>query len=215
MHHVNCEQKNYHCKITFYFLNFKTRCVRNIVSEECLHTVGDLELVLEQPFFTPHAAAITYKGFVAADHAVAGDDDGDIVASVRACRRPDHFGIPEAFGEVHVADGASIGDLLQFAPYARLEFSALLVNGKIEFAAGAMKIFDQLFGALVHDLCNARLAVGKLVGIVDKTQLPDIAVCTTDLQHADRAFVVRIVQFVFQSGLADLLPVLNRLVGLQ
>lgn len=185
------------------------------MSEKCLHAVCDLELMLEQPFFTPHPAAITNQRLIASYYAVTGHDDGDVISSVRARRSPDHFGVAQAFGKVHVTDGAPVGDLEQLAPYARLKFCTLLVNGKIEFAAGAMKIFDQLFGTLVHNLGNARLAVCKLVGVVYKTQLPDIAVCTPDLQHADRALVIRIVQFVFQSGLADLLPVLNGFVRLQ
>jgi hypothetical protein len=50
------------------------------------------------------------------------------------------------------------------------------VNGNIKIPAGAMEIFDQLFGALVHDLGDAGFAIGKLVAVVYKAEFTNILV---------------------------------------
>lgn len=58
-----------------------------------------------------------------------------------------------------------------------------------------MEKFDQLFGALVHDLRNAGFAMRELIGIVNKSHFTNIMLRASDLQEADGAFVVSVVQF--------------------
>jgi hypothetical protein len=81
----------------------------------------DLKLMPQQPFLAPFATAITNQRTVAADHAVTGNNDGDIVLSIGACGRADHFGIAKAFGKIHVADRSAVSYFHQLAPYPQFE----------------------------------------------------------------------------------------------
>lgn len=173
-------------------------CSGNVAwgSEECLNTMCDLELVLEQPFLTPHATPVTGKRTIAANNAMTGNDNSELVFAVGAGCCADYFRVAESFGKIHITDGAAIGDFDQFTPYSFLELGAFLVYRNGEYAAAAMKKFDELFGALVHYFGNAGFAMRKLVGIIEKSEFADELFRTAYFQQADRTFIIGIMQFI-------------------
>src|ERR1700739_2152549 len=97
--------------------------------------MGDLELVLQQPFLAPHAPTIAYQRTVAAYYPVTGYDNSDLVLAIGTGRSPDHFGVAQPLGQVHITDGFSIADTVEFAPYLYLAIRSVLVYGQIEIAA--------------------------------------------------------------------------------
>src|SRR4051794_443754 len=60
----------------------------------------ELALVVEEPLFVRQAAGVAGQGAVAADDAVAGDDDGDRVGSVGGADRATGGGAADAVGEL-------------------------------------------------------------------------------------------------------------------
>ena len=89
-------------------------------------------LQAEEEFLHVQATAIADQGAIRADHAVAGDEDGDGVGAVGAGRGTDALLIAQATGKFQVGDGLPVGDLLEFLPDTPLEIGALDMHGDVE-----------------------------------------------------------------------------------
>ncbi len=150
---------------------------------------------LEQPFLTPHTSRIPYERPVASDNAVTRNDDGNIVFAIATGGGTDDFGVAKSFSEIHIADGFAVRNFKQFSPNPFLKIGALLVYRQFKIPTVTMEKFNELLGALVHDLGNAGFAMRELIRVVNKSYFTNIMFRASDLQEADGAFVVSVVQF--------------------
>jgi len=66
-----------------------------------------LVLVLQQPFLAPEVTTVTHQVAVAADHAVAGNDDADAVVPVGRTYGANGFDCTQPFAESKLTDSAA------------------------------------------------------------------------------------------------------------
>src|SRR3954452_2116939 len=88
-------------------------------------------LVVEQPCLAVEPPAVPGQGAVAADDAVAGDDDRDRVAAVGEADGTCGAGTPDASRQLAVADPLTEGDAHQLVPDAALEGRSLQREGQV------------------------------------------------------------------------------------
>lgn len=105
-------------------------------------------LVLKQPLLSPKISTVTRKGTIATDHAVAGNNDADIVCAVRGTNSTDCFYITGSFRKFEVADGTAIRYILQRSPDLLAKRRAFLLQREIKAVSPAFKIFCQLLNAV-------------------------------------------------------------------
>jgi hypothetical protein len=115
-----------------------------------LHPIPKLPLMGEQPFFTPEVAAITYQFSAAANNAVAGNDDRNIITAVGCAYRSYGFGIADSFTEFQVTDRFPVRDVQQFFPDDLPEIRSFLLKRQIEYPAGTGEILTQLNNGLLQ-----------------------------------------------------------------
>src|SRR5438876_10762894 len=101
-------------------------------------------LVLEEPAFAIQAAAEARELAARADHAVAGDDDGDRVLSVGRTDCARGADVAQATRQLAVAHGRAVRDGAQGAPHAPLKRGAGRVQGKVERRTGPGEVLRQL-----------------------------------------------------------------------
>ena len=87
---------------------------------------------VEQILFGPEASAVAGQVAVAADDAVAGEDDGDGVGAVGIGHSPDGFGESDGGGQFTVGHCLSVGDVGELLPDALLEVGAGQQEGDVE-----------------------------------------------------------------------------------
>jgi hypothetical protein len=162
--------------------------------EKGLYPIHDLRLVIEQPLFTPEAAAVADEVAFGADDAVAGNDDDDIVLAVRGGRGADGLGIAEAAGEFEIAERFPEGDGGEFGPNALLEGGTFLADGEVEDAALSLEILDQLFDALDDEGRDGALEAGVFcfgcIEVVDEADLVDVGRSASHAEQSQGGLVV-------------------------
>ena len=82
----------------------------------------------QQRPFTGEAPAVAAQGAVTADHAVAGDGQGDRVGAAGLGHGPHRLGGAQPAGELGVAHGAAGGDQAQLLPDAPAERRAAQIE---------------------------------------------------------------------------------------
>ncbi len=98
----------------------------------------------EEEFFGIEAAGVTGQTAVAADDAVAGDDDGDRVGGIGGGYGADGLGVADAAGQFGVGDGGAVGDFQQLRPDRTLEGRSREANFQVERLAAAREVLVQL-----------------------------------------------------------------------
>ena len=106
--------------------------------------------MVEQPAFAVGAAAVAREGAVGSDDAVAGDDDDHGVGMAGLGHGTERAGTARELGQLAVADGVAVGDVLQLGPDGLLEVGAREVERQRELAACAGKVFLELAAAVVE-----------------------------------------------------------------
>ncbi len=100
--------------------------------------------MFQEPAFAPQAAGISGEGAVAADNAVAGNDDGQFVFAVGGAYGPDAFRVADAVRQLQVRDGMAERDVQELLPYGLLEVGTGLLQGQLESFTFAGKVFVEL-----------------------------------------------------------------------
>jgi len=72
-----------------------------------------LQLMLEQPRFSPQVAAVAHQFSVTSDHAVAGQDDGDRVTAVGSAHCAGGFEVAVASRYFQVGSSGSVRNVEQ------------------------------------------------------------------------------------------------------
>src|SRR5438128_3691904 len=101
-------------------------------------------LVLEEPALAIQAAAETRELAARADHAVAGDDDGDRVPAVGRADCAGGADVAQATRQLSVAHGRAVRDGAQGAPHPPLKRRAGRVQGPVERRPGPGEVLRQL-----------------------------------------------------------------------
>ena len=151
------------------------------------------EFVLQQPFLALHAARVAHQTLICAYHPMTGNDDGYLVLSICAGRRPYHLGVTQPLCQVHIADCLAKRHLQQFIPHILLKLGAFLMDGDIEGLPSPLKKLYQLLGTLMKHLAHPRYPMCQLLLAVHKTKLGDIAFRTSNLHKPHGALVICIV----------------------
>jgi len=86
----------------------------------------------EELFLDRQAAAVAGEFAVAADDAMAGDDDGDGIGSIGEADGARGFGIADAAGEFAVGDGLAVGNVAEQLPDFLLKGRALGSEREVE-----------------------------------------------------------------------------------
>ncbi len=95
------------------------------------------------------AAAEPDQAAVAADHAVAGDENRQRIAVVGTADGPAGAGIAGHFGQLFVTPGLSVGNLLQAFPYFQLKIGSVRLQRQFEKTPFSGKILFQLPGGAI------------------------------------------------------------------
>src|SRR5438045_6960530 len=103
-----------------------------------------LTVDLEQHIRAGEAAAKTRQAAVAADHAMAWNDDRNGIAAMRQSDSAHGFGIADALRELQVGNSLSIRNRAQCVPNAKLELRSLQRQWQIEFLQFAAEVGLQL-----------------------------------------------------------------------
>src|SRR5882672_2064702 len=94
----------------------------------------------EQLFLDRQAAAISGQLAIAADHPMAGNDNGDRVGPVRQSHGARSLRISTAISQLAVGNGFSVGNFAEKLPYFELEGSTHRGERKIEGGEFADKV---------------------------------------------------------------------------
>ena len=146
----------------------------------------------QQEALTLHTAAKTGKASVGADDAVAGDDDGDSIASVRPAdrarrpRRADHG------GDLAIRTRFAERDRRERAPDPLLEVGAVGRERQVECLAASSEIRVELLTRRIDDRVRSRLRIGEgaaMFAVFERETAQRHIVCH-ESQRADRALVV-------------------------
>src|SRR3989441_3356454 len=119
-------------------------------------------LVLEEPAFAIQAAAETRELAARADHAVAGDDDGDRVPAVGRTDCAGGADVAQATRQLAVAHGRAVRDGAQGAPHAPLKRRAGRVQGKVERRTGPGEVLRQLIAGTGQEAARGLSPVVRL-----------------------------------------------------
>lgn len=92
--------------------------------------IGSLLLQCQQPAFDGDAAGITGQLAAAADHPVAGHYDAERIAAVGGTDRANRLGIADSQGYLEVADGLTVGNVAEGAPYRLLKRVPRAASGR-------------------------------------------------------------------------------------
>jgi hypothetical protein len=103
-----------------------------------------LPFVRQQPALDRQSAAVTHQVAVAANHAVAGQDDRKRIGAVGSADRAHRAWAADPLGDVFVAYGFAVGNHQQRAPDFKLKRGARRVQRQIKLRARAGEIFVQL-----------------------------------------------------------------------
>src|SRR5260370_12026643 len=103
-----------------------------------------LAFEFEKHFLRGETAAKSCKAAVAADDAVAWNNDGNGIAPVRQSHRANSFGIADALGELRVENRFSIGNRAQGIPHAKLKGRSFHRQRQIKFLQFAADVRLQL-----------------------------------------------------------------------
>src|SRR5947209_822584 len=104
----------------------------------------DVALQVEQPALAVDAAAVPGQLAVAADDAVAGNDDGDRVLAVGQPDGAAGFGVADPLGQLAVGDGLAVGNVCKCLPYPPLEQRAGRRQRQLEGRAPAVEVLVEL-----------------------------------------------------------------------
>src|SRR5690625_4276163 len=108
---------------------------------------GSVELTgleFQQPFLARHSPAVTADPAVSIDHPVAGDDDRQLVGTVRLSHRPESGRPAHPARQLHVRDGLAVRDAPQFLPNLVLEGRAHQANGGLETGTLSREVLAEL-----------------------------------------------------------------------
>jgi hypothetical protein len=98
----------------------------------------------EQFFLNGKASSKTGQVTIAADDAMAWNDDGDGVGPVRKADRAGSLGLSDTPGKLAVAYGFAVRNLLQVPPDEQLKLGAFENQGEIEVSQLSIKVRLQL-----------------------------------------------------------------------
>jgi len=98
----------------------------------------------QQFFFDGKASAVSGEFAVAADDAVARNDDWNGVGAIGEADSAGGVGVPDAVGKLSVGNGFAEGNVEQMAPNFALKFGALRSQWKIEGFEFASEVGAQL-----------------------------------------------------------------------
>src|SRR6266702_8491475 len=98
----------------------------------------------EKHFLCGEATAKSCEAAVAADHAMARNNDGNGIAPVRQTHRAHGFGIPDALRQVSVGNRFSVGNGAQGLPNAKLKIRPFQRQREIELLQFTAEISLQL-----------------------------------------------------------------------
>ena len=107
---------------------------------------------VEKILLGPEASAVAGQAAVAADDAVAGEDDRDGVGAVGIGHCPDGPGGSDGGGQLSVGGGLPVGDAGELLPDALLEVGAGQQEGDVEVPALSTEVFVQFPDGPPQDL---------------------------------------------------------------
>src|SRR2546426_12573681 len=119
-------------------------------------------LVLEEPAFAIQAAAETCELAARADHAVAGDDDGDRIPAVGRTDCARGADVAQATRQLAVAHGRAERNGAQGAPHAPLTRRAGRVQGQVERRTGPVEVPRQLIAGTGQEATRRPTPVVRL-----------------------------------------------------
>ena len=97
---------------------------------------------IEQPFFPPKPSSVSADGAVARDDTMAGDDDRNLIFSIRRADRAIGIRRADPLRQVAVAERPTKRDAHQFLPHSLLKWRARLRNANHEFLPLAGEVFE-------------------------------------------------------------------------
>ena len=170
----------------------RRRAFRRDRSEE--RRAGQRQLQVEQLPLTVEATAVAGETAVRADDTVARDDDADGVLPVRQSDRPSGTGRSNAFGQLAIGLGRTVGNLLQGGPDALLELRSKRGKGKVEgrelSSEVGVKLVSRGFEGLSVTtplVCFTELVVGGAVPLQIHVETTDLAILGHDGQGTEPA----------------------------
>lgn len=110
-------------------------------SGEQLEETQLLAFQCEQLFLEGKAAAKTSQIAIAPDDAMARNDDGYGIGSIRKAHGAGCVGTTDAPRQLAVADGFSVRNLLEVAPDEQLKFRAFEDQGQIKILPFSREVF--------------------------------------------------------------------------
>src|SRR5216684_8375267 len=102
-------------------MRFRREHAHFLALKSCLQQTQLLAFEFQKFLLCGEAAAKTREAAVAADHAMARNDDGDGIAAVRQADGTDSLGIADALSELQVGNRLSVRNPTQRIPDSQLK----------------------------------------------------------------------------------------------
>ena len=104
----------------------------------------------------PKSATVSGQFSIRANHAVAGNDDGNAVIAIGAPDGPDGIGLSDAPGDFCVAAHFAVRNTAKLVPYAFLELGPGRLNRQVKLFQITIKVCIQLLLDCLHQRMVAR-----------------------------------------------------------
>src|SRR5581483_2473375 len=116
----------------------------------CAFSGSSLPFLGEQRPLTAETPAITSQAAVLANHAMAGNDNGNGICSARASHGPDSGRLAERPGDLTVGARLAVRNGLQFLPDPALKRGSLHIDRKIDMGLAALEMRKHVLDEAGH-----------------------------------------------------------------
>src|SRR5579872_222890 len=166
-----------------------------------------MALAGKEPLLSIKTAAIAAQRSIASDHAVAGDENTDMIVAIGRPDSPDSLGTTDCRSNVGIAARLAGGDLPQLAPDRFLKGRTGDIDRKVGRSKGSLDRFecalDELLqGAIVlFNLCVGKQPTKRTLIVIEGQPADPLARCRN--QHlAKRAVEMGPANFLVASAVA-------------